>query len=130
MSELPNPNYEEIEKEAVRLRQRHEVWADGLTRAEEVSQRAKNLREQIAQSDDPEGDLSYEDRVFANGELTQNSMVQQQKLHYNANMWEAQQHYRDNKEAYIDLAKQDAEAAGVEIQTSEKPEDESVILPE
>jgi hypothetical protein len=118
MSETFAPHHDEINQEAGRLRQSHAYWSEGLEQAEDVNNRAQELRGQIEQSDNREEDFSYQDRVFANGEIAQGQKLVQAKLHYNANMWEAQEHYRQNKDAYIDLAKLAAKAAGVELKLS------------
>jgi len=119
MSETIKTNHNEVDEEAKRLRCNHEYSSKGLANAEDVNQRAQALRDQIAQSSDPENDFSYEERVFANGEIEQTGMLRSAELYYRANMWEAQEHYRDNMDTYVDLAKRDAEAAGVHIETSE-----------
>lgn len=119
MTETHTPHPDEISNEAERLRRGHAEWSGTLEDTEDVNQRAQELRDQIAQSGNPEKDFSYQDRVFANGEIEQSRMLSYVKLHHNANMWEAQEHYRQNKDAYFDLAKQASEAAGVQIHTSE-----------
>ncbi|HMS30896.1 MAG TPA: hypothetical protein PJ984_00685 [Candidatus Saccharibacteria bacterium] len=110
MSEKISSGYDDVEAEAERLRQRHTAWSEGLEAAEDVNQRAKDLGDRIAESSDPENEFSYQERLFANGQLQQNDMLHHAKLHYNANLWEARQHYYDNQEAYFDLAKREAEA--------------------
>jgi hypothetical protein len=108
MAETLTPHHDEIGQEAERLRQRHDYWSKGLDRAETVNGRAQELREQIARSDDPEEKFSFHDRAFANGEIAQREMLHHAQLHYNANMWEAREHYLQNREEYFDLAKHDA----------------------
>ncbi len=123
MTEALIPQQDEVSQEAERLRQRHEYWAGGLEHSQAVHDRAQDLRDQIAQSDDPEEEFSYQDRVFANGEMTQTRMLHDAKLRYNAYMWEAQEHYREHKDAYFELAKIAAEAAGVELKLGSHSDD-------
>jgi len=57
--------------------------------------------------------------VFANGEGTQREMVNHAQLHYDANMWRSQEHSRDNRAEYLELAERDARAATEEANTDE-----------
>lgn len=123
MSEGLTPGQSEVEKEAIRLRQRHDAYSKDLMASKAVFDRAQALRDKIKVSNNPEEEFSYQERTFANGESTQDSMLKSAQRDYSANMWDAQEHSRDNRTEYIEMAKRDAEAAGIKIDTA-IPEDE------
>lgn len=108
-------------EEAQRLYYNHKSHSASLDNAKDVMQRADDLRARVAEArtNGTLDDISFHDQVFANGESTQNSMVFHAKLHHDANLWQAKEHYLQNQESYIEQARIDAEDAGVDIVTSD-----------
>lgn len=110
MVEKFTPSLDEIEGEAERLRQRHVAHSESLERARDLNAQAQELRDRIAASDNPDEEFTYHDQAFANGEITQKAALKDAKLHYSANMWDAQEHSREHRDAYVEIAEREAEA--------------------
>lgn len=112
---------QEDNTESQRLHDRHKSHAESLVHAREVMARADAMRKIVerARENGTVEDIPYHDRVFANGELTQQSMVQHAQLHYDANMWQVREHYQQNQEGYMEQAVKDAADAGVDINLSD-----------
>ncbi len=97
----------ELSEKALYLRSRHKTWADALTDAHGVFDKAQKLRDIQAEEGFDTESLTHHDRVFANGEIEQRAMINQAQLHYDANMWRSQEHYRQNEAAYQEQAVKD-----------------------
>ena len=118
------PHQEEVNAEAERIRGQQKYWGDAVERDQGINNRAQALRDGIAASDNPEEEFTYDERVFANGESTQRSMLSQSELHFDANMWRAQEHFKKHEGTYRELARIFAEADGVKLDPPEIPSDD------
>lgn len=113
-----SPEDNEIAK---KLYGKHEYQANSLTTALDVNKRADEARRTVkeAETNGTTDDVPYETRVFANGETTQRRMLDQAQLFYDSNLWRAHQHKEQHLDKYTHQAKQEANDAGVEINTED-----------
>lgn len=121
---------QEDNAEAARLYGLHQQNAESLMRSREVTARAKAMRGVVkrARENNTIDDIPHNDQVFANGESEQYSMLSHAKLHHDANLWAAREHYLERQEGYVDQALMEAKDAGVGIVLSDAAEAASHLL--
>lgn len=91
------------------LYSRHKEFGKSLVAALEVNNRADEARRVVkeARSNGTIDDVTYEKRVFANGEIEQRLMLNHARLFYDANLWQAHTHKEEHLDEYIQQAKQE-----------------------
>ncbi|MBI2798365.1 hypothetical protein HYX70_03670 [Candidatus Saccharibacteria bacterium] len=94
------------------LRKEHEEYSDqlGVAREREKLERERTMSEQMARAD---REYYPKDRQQADQEAISQRAKAEEK--YDATMWRAQQHFRENEEAYKQSAVNDAKKAGKDV---------------
>lgn len=100
--------------EMMLLRRAHYSHADQHQRAIELMRRGECLRQVFWQrySYGTLDDMPYDDKMVANGEFEQRSLLASAKTNYYANLWRAREHKERYLVEYIATATKEARTAG------------------